>query len=53
VTLNLNGTGESFSAKWIDVEAHRAIRVEPLHGRGRLVTVPFPCATLLHLKTRP
>jgi len=34
VTLNLNGTGESFSAEWIDVEAHRAIRVEPLHGGG-------------------
>ncbi len=34
VTLNLNGAGELFSAEWIDVEAHRAIRVEPLHGGG-------------------
>ena len=53
VTLNLNGAGGSFSVEWIDVEARSAILVQPIQGGGeRLFTVPFPGATLLHLKTR-
>ena len=54
VTLNLNGVVGSFTVEWIDVEARRAMSVEHIQGGGEmLLTVPFPGATLLHLKTRP